>query len=184
MDKKFGLDEFIGLTIKSARKAAGLKIVDVGQMSGISQGMISKIENAQVSPSLDSLNRLCDAIGMPISQLLTNYNRAEGDAHFTKSGEGLEVVRRGTDKGHEYRLLNYQRGGTRNFEPFLVTMDDLSEFPDEAPSDPNLWFQLFQKLSCTEYENAEDDYWVSDIKGFTEYTYELVDSDDNVIDSA
>ena len=63
------------------------------------------------------------------------------------------------------------------------TMDDLSEFPDEAPSDPNLWFQLFQKLSCTEYENAEDDYWVSDIKGFTEYTYELVDSDDNVIDS-
>ena len=44
--------------------------------------------------------------------------------------------------------------------------------------------QLFQKLSCTEYENAEDDYWVSDIKGFTEYTYELVDSDDNVIDSA
>ena len=26
------------------------------------------------------------------------------------------------------------------------TMDDLSEFPDEAPSDPNLWFQLFQKV--------------------------------------
>jgi transcriptional regulator with XRE-family HTH domain len=130
MEKKFGLDEFIGITIKTARKEAGLKIVDVGRMSGISQGMISKIENAQVSPSLDTLNRLCDAIGIPISQLLSNYNRAEGDAHFTKSGEGLEVVRRGTDKGHEYRLLTYQRGGTRNFEPFLVTMDDLAEvFP-------------------------------------------------------
>lgn len=135
MDKKFGLDEFIGLTIKAARKAADLKIVDVCRMSGISQGMISKIENAQVSSSLDSLNRLCDAIGMPISQLLSNYNRAEGDAHFTKSGEGLEVVRRGTDKGHEYRLLNYQRGGKRNFEPFLVTMDDLAEvFPSFSHS--------------------------------------------------
>ncbi len=64
------------------------------------------------------------------------------------------------------------------------SMDDLSEFPEEAPNDPNMWFQLFQRLSCMEYENAEDDYWVSDIKGFTEYTYELVDSDDNVIDSA
>ncbi len=62
--------------------------------------------------------------------------------------------------------------------------DDLSELPDEPPSDPNIWFQLFQKLSSMEYENAEDDYWVSDIKGFTEYTYELIDSDDNVIDSA
>jgi len=130
MDKKFGLDEFIGLTIRAARKAADLKIVDVCQMSGISQGMISKIENAQVSPSLDSLNRLCDAIGLPISQLLNKYDRPEGDAQFTKSGEGLEVVRRGTNKGHEYRLLNYQRGGTRNFELFLVIMDDLAEvFP-------------------------------------------------------
>ena len=62
--------------------------------------------------------------------------------------------------------------------------DDLSELPDEPPRDPNIWFQLFQKLSSMEYENAEDDYWVSDIKGFTEYTYELIDSDDNVIDSA
>ncbi len=24
------------------------------------------------------------------------------------------------------------------------SMDDLSEFPEEAPSDPSLWFQLFQ----------------------------------------
>ena len=62
--------------------------------------------------------------------------------------------------------------------------DDLSEFPEEAPSDPNVWFQLFQNLYYAEYENAEEDYWVSDIKGFTEYSYELVDSDDNVIDSA
>ena len=62
--------------------------------------------------------------------------------------------------------------------------DDLSEFPEEAPSDPNVWFQLFQNLYYAEYENAEEDYWVSDIKGFTEHTYELVDSDDNLIDSA
>jgi len=62
--------------------------------------------------------------------------------------------------------------------------DDLSEFPEKAPSDPNVWFQLFQNLYYAEYENAEEDYWVSDIKGFTEYSYELVDSDDNVIDSA
>lgn len=64
------------------------------------------------------------------------------------------------------------------------SMDDLSEFPEKAPSDPSLWFQLFQKLSNTEYENREEDYWVSDIKGFTEYSYELTDTDDNVIESA
>ena len=62
--------------------------------------------------------------------------------------------------------------------------DDLSEFPEEAPSDPNIWFQLYQQLYYAEYENAEEDYWVSDIKGFTEYSYELTDTEDNVIESA
>jgi mannose-6-phosphate isomerase-like protein (cupin superfamily) len=40
------------------------------------------------------------------------------------------VVRRGTDKGHTYHLLNYQRGASRSFEPFLISLDDASEvFP-------------------------------------------------------
>lgn len=129
-DDKFGLDQFIGMKVKRARLEEGLKLVDVARISGISQGMVSKIENAQVSTSLDTLHRLCDAIGLPISKLFTDYDRPEGGAQFTKAGQGLEVVRRGTDKGHNYKLLSYQRGGQITFEPFMVTMDDLSEvFP-------------------------------------------------------
>jgi hypothetical protein len=62
--------------------------------------------------------------------------------------------------------------------------EDLSDFPEEAPSDPNIWFELFQKVYYLEYENQDDDDWVSDRKGTTEYVYELRDSDDNVIESA
>lgn len=129
-DKKFELDQYIGVKVKKARLEGGLKITDVARISGISQGMVSKIENAQVSTSLDTLNRLCLAIGLPISQLFSDFDRPDGEAQFTKKGEGLEVVRRGTEKGHTYQLLNYQRGSKKTFEPFLVTMDDLSEvFP-------------------------------------------------------
>lgn len=127
---KFDLDQYIGMKVKKARLDEGLKLVDVARISGISQGMVSKIENAQVSTSLETLSRLCDAIGLPISKLFTDYDRPDGGAQFTKSGEGLEVVRRGTDKGHTYQLLTYKRGGKTTFEPFMVTMDDLSEvFP-------------------------------------------------------
>ena len=92
--------------------------------------MVSKIENAQVSTSLDTLSRLCLAIDFPISRLFNDYDRPDGNAQFTKAEQGLEVVRRGTDKGHTYQLLTYQRGGKKNFEPFLVSMDDVSEvFP-------------------------------------------------------
>ncbi|MCY0963945.1 helix-turn-helix domain-containing protein [Parathalassolituus penaei] len=128
--ERFNLDQYIAMKVKRARQEEGLKLTDVARISGISQGMISKIENAQVSTSLETLSKLCSAIGLPISKLFNDYDRPDGGAHFTKSGEGLEVVRRGTDKGHTYQLLTYQRGGKRNFEPFLVSMDDVSEvFP-------------------------------------------------------
>ncbi len=127
---KFDLDQYIGMKVKKARLEEGLKITDVARISGISQGMVSKIENAQVSTSLETLSRLCVAIGLPISKLFSDFDRPDGGAQFTKSGEGLEVVRRGTEKGHNYQLLTYQRGGKKSFEPFLITMDDLSEvFP-------------------------------------------------------
>ncbi|SFG21352.1 helix-turn-helix domain-containing protein [Neptunomonas qingdaonensis] len=129
-NEKFNLDQYIGMKVKKARTQEGLKITDVARISGISQGMVSKIENAQVSTSLDTLSRLCVAIGLPISRLFSDYDVPDGGAQFTKSGEGLEVVRRGTEKGHTYQLLTYQRGGKKSFEPFLVTMDDVSEvFP-------------------------------------------------------
>lgn len=129
-DRKFDLDQFIGMKVKKARQDEGLKLVDVARISGISQGMVSKIENAQVSTSLETLSRLCDAIGLPISKLFGDYDRPDGTAQFVKADQGLEVVRRGTDKGHTYQLLSYQRGGKTVFEPFMVSMDDLSEvFP-------------------------------------------------------
>lgn len=128
--KKFDLDQYIGMKVKKARLDEGLKLVDVARISGISQGMVSKIENAQVSTSLETLDRLCSAIGLSMSKLFNDYDRPEGGAQFTKSGEGLEVVRRGTEKGHTYQLLSYKRGSKTNFEPFMITMDDLSEvFP-------------------------------------------------------
>ncbi|MFT6154622.1 MAG: transcriptional regulator with XRE-family HTH domain [Bermanella sp.] len=129
-NRKFNLDQYIGMKVKKARLAEGLKLADVSRISGISQGMVSKIENAQVATSIETLSRLCSAIGLPISTLFNDYDRPDGGAQFTKNGKGLEVVRRGTEKGHTYQLLTYQRGGKKSFEPFLITMDDLSEvFP-------------------------------------------------------
>lgn len=128
--EKFAMDQYIGMKVKKWRLHEGLKITDVARISGISQGMISKIENAQVSTSLETLSKLCTSIGMPMSKLFDDFDRPDGNAQFTRSGEGLEIVRRGTDKGHTYQLLTYHRGSRTNFEPFLITMDDLSEiFP-------------------------------------------------------
>ncbi|PTU74745.1 helix-turn-helix domain-containing protein [Pseudomonas mangrovi] len=127
------LEQYLGMQIRRQRQAQELKIADVARIAGISQGMLSKIENAQVSTSLDTLNRLCDVLGMPMSKLFSQYDQQGGGALLVKAGEGMEVVRRGTDKGHTYHLLNHTRGPKKSFEAYMVSMDDASEeFPTFA----------------------------------------------------
>ena len=124
------LGQYLGLRLRKQRISQGLKITDVAGMAGISQGMLSRIENDQVSTSLDTLQRVCNALGLHLSQLFNDFERPCSMAQHTKQNEGLEVVRRGTERGHTYHLLCYQQGPHKNVEPFLVTMDDASEeFP-------------------------------------------------------
>ncbi|WP_139349810.1 helix-turn-helix domain-containing protein [Thioalkalivibrio denitrificans] len=125
-----GLDRYIGLVLRERRQAQSLTIADVAGLAGVSRGMLSKIENGQVSPSLDTLRRLAAALGMTLAQLFKNLDVPEGGAQHVKAGEGLEVVRRGTRRGHTYHLLAYDQGPRKQVEPFLITMDDASEvFP-------------------------------------------------------
>ena len=128
--QKVKLDLYLGAAIRRERMLQGLKIADVAGLAGISKGMLSRIENAQVSTSLDTLQKLCDSLGLHLSNLFKDFDRPEGGAQHIKSGEGHEVVRRGTERGHTYHLLSYQQGPHKSIEPFLVSMDDASEvFP-------------------------------------------------------
>ncbi len=124
------LEQQLGTTLRNRRVEHGLKVSEVAKLANISQGMVSKIENAQVSTSLDTLKRLCDALGLTLSRLFADIDRPQGVAQLVKAGKGLEVVRRGTERGHTYHLLAYQHGEQKTIEPLLVTMDDASEvFP-------------------------------------------------------
>ncbi|KPU53964.1 helix-turn-helix family protein [Pseudomonas fluorescens] len=124
------LEQYLGMQIKRQRQAQDLKLSDVAKIADISQGMLSKIENAQVSTSLDTLSRLCDVLGLPLSKLFSEYDQQDGSALLVKADQGMEVVRRGTEKGHTYHLLNHTRGPKKSFEAYMVSMDDASEeFP-------------------------------------------------------
>jgi mannose-6-phosphate isomerase-like protein (cupin superfamily) len=80
--------------------------------------------------------RTRDDIGLPIGRvvrpatLLQDLGEDSDGAQHVPAGRGLEVVRRGTRRGHTYHLLADHRGPRKTFEPFLVTLTDKSEvFP-------------------------------------------------------
>jgi len=120
----------IGATARRLRNALGLTLGEVAKRSDISPGMLSRLENGDVSPSLETLGALTAALGVPFSNLFSDIGKPRGGAQHVPKGEGLEVVRRGTRRGHTYHLLAADRGPRRAFEPFLVTLNDKSEvFP-------------------------------------------------------
>lgn len=121
------LDAFLGRAIHELRRHDHLTIAEVAQQASISRGMLSKIENGQVSCSLETLNKIAGALGVSLSHLFRYYNVPAGNAQHVRNGTGMEVVRRGTKRGHTYHLLAYDQGPQKLFEPFLVTMDDASE---------------------------------------------------------
>ncbi len=121
------LECHIGNVIRQLRQQQRLTIADISAQAKISRGMLSKIENGQAATSLDTLGKLAKTLGVSIAQLFRDYDVPGGGAQVVKNGEGMEVVRRGTRRGHTYNLLAYDRGPRRSFEPFLITMDDDSE---------------------------------------------------------
>lgn len=128
--KDNGLDRFLGNTIRDLRHRHRLTIADVAGQACISRGMLSKIENGQVSTSLETLEKIAGALGVSLAHLFRHYNIPPGNAQLVQRNTGMEVVRRGTKRGHTYHLLAYDQGPQKLFEPFLITMDDASEvFP-------------------------------------------------------
>lgn len=120
----------MGAALKQQRQQQHLTIQDAATLSGISRGMLSRIENGQAMPSLDTLARVCQAMGVSLTHLFKDYDLPEGLARHVPQGQGMKVVRRGTKRGHTYELLSYDQGPQKLFEPFLITLDDQSEvFP-------------------------------------------------------
>ena len=98
-------------------------MAQVASEMGISKAMLSKIENAQTSCSLNTLARLASGLGVPISALLRGID-PELDAVYTKAGRGATIVGRGARLHHEYTLLGALRGQHRRMEATLVTIPD------------------------------------------------------------
>lgn len=121
----------VGASIRQLRSAQGLTLADVAARADISQAMLSRLETGAVSPSLETVAALAAALGADLPTLFRGVEAQPSDAQLVRKGEGLEVVRRGTKRGHTYHLLASDRGPRKAFEPFLVTLTDKSEiFPE------------------------------------------------------
>jgi transcriptional regulator with XRE-family HTH domain len=115
------LEAGIGLEVRRLRKSLDLTVAELGLAADISAGMLSKIENGAISPSLATLDALAKALNVPISRLFAETEERR-DCSFVKGGSGVRIERRGTKAGHLYDLLGHSLAGEIGVEPYLITL--------------------------------------------------------------
>ena len=117
------LEQALGMQVRALRRGVDLTVAELASEAGISTGMLSKIENGQISPSLATLQALSKALNVPITQLFATFEERR-DCSFVRADQGVIIERRGTKVGHRYSLLGHGLGGPVVVEPYLITLHD------------------------------------------------------------
>lgn len=122
------LEVAIGRAVRELRKRQRMTGADLAAQTGLSVGMLSKIENGVISSSLGTLQALANALRVPLIQLFSSYAEPRGAMHV-KSGQGVEIERAGTRAGHQYHLLGHI--GSNNsgvvVEPYMIVLTTESD---------------------------------------------------------
>lgn len=117
------LEKALGGQIRLLRRKHDLSVSDLASAAGISLGMMSKIENGQISASLTTLQSLAGALSVPISSLFASVEERQ-DCSYVPAGSGVNIERRGTKVGHNYQLLGHLLRGDVVVEPYLITLHE------------------------------------------------------------
>lgn len=117
------LQEAIGIQVRSLRKQHDMTVAELAGQAGLSVGMLSKIENGGICPSLHTLQALAQALNVPITAFFEKFEE-RNDVSYVASGAGVTIERRGSKAGHRYQLLGHSLGGDVVVEPYLVTLSE------------------------------------------------------------
>ena len=123
------LERSIGNQVRVFRKQLKLTVSEAAEAANLSPGMLSKIENGNISPSLATINSLSLALNVPVTAFFRKYEQKR-DCAYVKANEGLIIERQGTRAGHQYQLLGHTMGKKLSVEPYLITINEKTDvFP-------------------------------------------------------
>jgi transcriptional regulator with XRE-family HTH domain len=151
------LEVAIGREVRAHRRKQNITVADLSKTTGLSIGMLSKIENGNTSPSLTTLQNLANALSVPITTFFKGFEEGRSAVH-TRAGEGIELEREGTRANHQYNLLGHLGTNASGVivEPYMIT---LTEKSDRFPAFQHGGIEMIYMLEgSVEYRHGEDVY--------------------------
>ena len=112
------LGTIIAGNLHRLRKQSGISIGALAEKTGISKGAISQIEQGKGNPTINTITKLAEALGVGYPALLDAAASEEADVQFADDVP-LTVAQDGLFRMYSY----YKAGPRRDFEIYIVDLD-------------------------------------------------------------
>ncbi len=114
----------IGSKIREIRQEKNITIQELSEKTGLSKGLISQVENEQVSPPISTLLKIASALKTDIAHF---FQEKDDNPKVTvvRKNERIVSGRRGVkgiDLGYSYESLAHKKIN-KHMDPFLVTFE-------------------------------------------------------------
>lgn len=110
--------------IKALRLQQGLTLDQLADLSGLTKGYLSRIENSDKSPPFSTLARLASALNTDLISFFADEDGEGKDTNIdiVRSEDSKKVNRKIAPEAYLYESLAFRMRG-KNMEPMLVTLE-------------------------------------------------------------
>ncbi|MBT4459839.1 MAG: helix-turn-helix transcriptional regulator [Anaerolineae bacterium] len=105
----------VGKQLRIRRKEMGLSLRELGKKAGVTAGFLSQVENDQVSPSLNSLQKIATALQVPMFYFLNNTQGGK----VVKADQRRKLYFQNSQIGYDLLTPDF----TRKMMAFVIRME-------------------------------------------------------------
>jgi transcriptional regulator with XRE-family HTH domain len=118
--KSLFIESKIGRRIKASRINKKFTLEQLADQTGFTKGYLSRIENSEKSPPLDTLGIIARVLGITIS-FLVGEEEQKASLGMVKKGERPLIARKGTAFEYSYEAVAHTFPN-KKMEPFILTL--------------------------------------------------------------
>ena len=112
----------IGSRIRQLRTDRSITLDQLAMEVNLTKGQVSKIENGKVSVPVSTLTRIASALAVSPGVFFQGSGSAPRAKLVPKNGRRI-IVGRASKLGHYYESLAYDLPFSKDFEPYLMTIE-------------------------------------------------------------
>jgi len=113
----------LGMAIKAVRKEKNMTLKELSDKTGLTGGLLSKIENFRTVPSLPVLVNIASALGTTPSQLLEGVGSVENRRWILSKSSEHKSIEREESKGFFYKSLLEAATSGVNLQVLTLTVN-------------------------------------------------------------